>query len=258
MGEAIIKGLLGARLLEPRAVHVHDPLRSRMDYLENRYGIVCHNEPGRLLEACDTVILAVKPQNMGEVLAKFGRHGPSAPLVISIAAGIPLPALTAGLPAGTPIVRVMPNTPALVLEGASALSRGPGVTDAMMEKAVELFRAVGKTVEVEEKWMDAVTGLSGSGPGYFLLLMESLIDGGVLMGLPRPVARELVVQTALGTAKLIQETGKHPAELKDMVTSPGGTTIAGIQVMEENGVRGALMGAVEAATLKSRELGKPK
>ncbi len=258
MGEAIIKGLLAARLLDPERIHVYDPVDSRMEYLGSRYGIVCHNATAALIKSCDTVILAVKPQNMGEVLSRFGEHVPHLPLVISIAAGIPLSLLTAGLPEGTPIIRVMPNTPALVLEGASALAKGPNVTDAMMREALDLFRAVGKTVEVEEKWMDAVTGLSGSGPGYFLLLIESLIDGGVLMGLPRPVARELVVQTALGTAKLIQETGKHPAELRDMVTSPGGTTIEGLHVLEERGVRGALMRAVEAAAQRSLELGKPK
>ena len=150
----------------------------------------------------------------------------------------------------------MPNTPALVLEGASALARGPGVTDDEMSQALALFRAIGKAFEVDETALDAVTGLSGSGPGYLLLILESLIDAGVLMGLPRPIARELVLQTALGTAKMAQETGKHPAELKDLITSPGGTTIRGLQILEDRGVRSALLGAVEAATLRSTELGK--
>jgi pyrroline-5-carboxylate reductase len=150
----------------------------------------------------------------------------------------------------------MPNTPALVLQGASALSRGGTVTAEQMEQAMTLFRAVGSALEVDEQWMDAVTGLSGSGPAYFLLLMESMIDAGVLMGMPRAVARDLVAQTALGSARMLMETGKHPAELKDMITSPGGTTIRGLAVMEEAGVRGSLMRAIEAATLRSRELGK--
>jgi pyrroline-5-carboxylate reductase len=180
------------------------------------------------------------------------------PLVISIAAGVPLSALIAGLPEGMPVVRVMPNTPALVLQGASALSRSPHVADEKMKEALALFQAVGMAIEVEEKWMDAVTGLSGSGPAYFLMLMEAFMDAGVLMGIPRPIARELVIQTALGSALMARETGKHPAELKDMITSPGGTTIRGLEVLEERGVRGALMRAVEAATLRSEELGKPK
>mgnify|MGYP000912415864 FL=1 len=176
--------------------------------------------------------------------------------MISIAAGIPLGVLTNGLPVDLPIVRVMPNTPALVLQGASALSRGPSVTDLHMAQALKLFQAVGKAMEVEEKWMDAVTGLSGSGPAYFLLLIEGMIDAGVLMGLPRPIARELVLQTAKGSVEMLFDTGKHPAELKDMITSPGGTTIRGLAILEEQGVRGALMRAVEAATLRSQELGK--
>jgi pyrroline-5-carboxylate reductase len=176
--------------------------------------------------------------------------------VISIAAGIPLGTLAGALPLDLPIVRVMPNTPALVLQGASALSRGKGVTEGQMAQALRLFQAVGKALEVEEKWMDAVTGLSGSGPAYFLLLLEAMIDAGVLMGLPRPIARELVLQTARGTVEMALETGKHPAELKDMITSPGGTTIQGLCVLEERAVRGALMRAVEAATKRSQELGK--
>jgi pyrroline-5-carboxylate reductase len=154
------------------------------------------------------------------------------------------------------VVRVMPNTPALVLKGASALARGPAVTDDQMRACLAIFQAVGKAVEVEEKWMDAVTGLSGSGPAYVLLAIEAMIDGGVQMGLLRPIARELAVQTFLGTAAMIAETGKHPAELKDMITSPGGTTIAGIEVLESSAVRGAFMQAVEAGTLRSKELGK--
>ncbi|HQN20350.1 MAG TPA: pyrroline-5-carboxylate reductase dimerization domain-containing protein, partial [Syntrophobacteraceae bacterium] len=141
-------------------------------------------------------------------------------------------------------------------EGASAMARGPGVSDDDMAQALSLFRAIGKAIEVEESLMDAVTGLSGSGPGYLLLVLESLIDAGVLMGIPRQTARELVIQTALGTARLLQDSGKHPAELKDLITSPGGTTIKGLQVLEDRGVRGALFNAVEAATLRSMQLGK--
>jgi pyrroline-5-carboxylate reductase len=164
--------------------------------------------------------------------------------------------LSAGLPEGTPIIRVMPNTPALVLQGASTLARGAAVQDTHMEIALALFQAVGKAIEVQEAWMDAVTGLSGSGPAYILLVIESLIDAGVLMGLPRQTTRELVLQTIMGTVRMVQETGNHPAVLKDLITSPGGTTIRGLQILEDRGVRGAIMDAVEAATIRSQELGK--
>jgi len=256
MGEALIKGLLSTSLLQPGQVSVFDVAPARLDYLEGTYGVQLSQGIPALAADSTVIILAVKPQIMSAVLKELHSSISPGQLVISIAAGIPMATLAKGLPEGLPIVRVMPNTPALVLEGASALSRGPHVTDQQMQMALALFRAVGKAMEVEEKWMDTVTGLSGSGPAYVLLLIEALIDGGVLMGLPRPVARELVLQTMLGTVKMAQETGKHPAELKDMITSPGGTTIRGLAVMEEQNVRGALIRAVEAATLRSRELGK--
>jgi pyrroline-5-carboxylate reductase len=256
MGEALIKGFLSSALLPPGKILVHDVSPERMHHLATTYGIRLQQNIPDLVAASQIIIVAVKPQVMQTVVQGMRPHLGHAPLVISIAAGIPLDTLTSAFPADLPVVRVMPNTPALVLQGASALSRGPGVTDTQMEQALTLFKAVGKAMEVEEKWMDAVTGLSGSGPAYFLLLLEGMIDAGVLMGLPRPVARELVLQTARGTVEMVFETGKHPAELKDMITSPGGTTIRGLHVLEERSVRGALMRAVEAATNRSRELGK--
>jgi pyrroline-5-carboxylate reductase len=227
-----------------------------MEYLVSTYNIQAASGAGLLAGACHVIVLAVKPQNMQGALDELKPHLSHKPLIISIAAGVPLSILTNGLPDGMPIVRVMPNTPAIVLEGASALARGPNVTDSHMLQALALFSAVGKAIEVEEKWMDTVTGLSGSGPAYVLLFIEGLIDAGVLMGLPRQISRELVLQTVLGTAKMVQETGNHPGELKDLITSPGGTTIRGLKVMEGKGVRGILMEAVEAATLRSLELGK--
>ncbi len=256
MGEALIKGLLASSLVDRKQIHVYDISNARMRQLEVSYKIQLRQSIGELGTACSIIVLAVKPQGMGAVLAQLGSHITQRPLVISIAAGIPLSSLIEALPERTPIVRVMPNTPALVLEGASALSKGPDVTEEQMRRAIALFDAVGKTVEVEEKWMDAVTGLSGSGPAYILLLLESLIDAGVLNGLPRHIARELVMQTTLGTVKMTRETGKHPAELKDLITSPGGTTIRGLSILEERGVRGAVLNAVEAATRRSQELGK--
>lgn len=256
MGEALIRGLISAAVLQPAQILVYDVLAPRMHHLHSRYSVRPASSTAQLAAESHILILAVKPQVMPQVLQELRPHAVHMPLVISIAAGVSLETLSASLPEGSPIIRVMPNTPALVLEGASALSRGRHVSAEQMDQAMALFRAVGSAVEVEEKWMDAVTGLSGSGPAYFLLLMEGMIDAGVLMGLPRQVARDLVVQTALGSARMVQETGKHPAELKDMITSPGGTTIRGLSVLEAAGIRGSLMEAVEAATLRSRELGK--
>jgi pyrroline-5-carboxylate reductase len=256
MGEALIRGLISASVLLPEQICVHDVLASRMEHLGEAYSVRTASTVAQVAEQSRILVLAVKPQVMPQVLDELRPRLEHRPLVISIAAGISLDALSASLPPDSPLIRVMPNTPALVLEGASALSRGSHVTPEQMDQAMALFKAVGSAIEVEEKWMDAVTGLSGSGPAYFLLLMEGMIDAGVLMGLPRPIARDLVVQTALGSARMVQETGKHPAELKDMITSPGGTTIRGLSVMEAAGMRGSLMQAVEAATLRSRELGK--
>lgn len=259
MGEAIIKGLLSAKLMEPQSIAVFDVSRSRMETLRERYGVSVQPHISALAAQCAVILLAVKPQNIADVLNELRPGIAPTTLILSIAAGVSLESLTQALGPEIPVVRIMPNTPALVQQGASALSRGKAVTDEQMAVAKALFGAVGIAIEVEEKWMDAVTGLSGSGPAYFLLLLESLMDAGVLMGLPRPVARDLVLQTALGTVLMARDSGKHPAELKDMITSPGGTTIEGLAVMEDAGVRGTLMRAVEAATLRSGQLGmKPK
>jgi pyrroline-5-carboxylate reductase len=258
MGEAMIRGLIAASLFAPDQVHVFDVSAVRMQYLSCNYLIQLSPDIEHLAKSSQLIVLAVKPQTMPIILDELRSHLSHYPLVISIAAGIPITTLTQGLAPGTRIIRVMPNTPALVLEAASALARGPGVTDDDMTLALNLFQAIGKAFEIDEPLMDAVTGLSGSGPGYLLLVLEGLIDAGVLMGLPRQVARELVLQTALGTAKMAQEMGKHPAELKDLITSPGGTTIRGLQILEDRGIRGALFNAVEAATLRSMELGRKK
>ncbi len=256
MGEALIRGLISASLFRPEKIFVHDPSAARVEYLLGEYGIKASRGIPELAGHCGIILLAVKPQVMLSVLGELRRAITEKQLVISIAAGIPLSMLERELPKATPVVRVMPNTPALVLMGASALSRGGSVSDDQMETALEIFRAVGKAVEVEEKWMDTVTGLSGSGPAYVLLMIEAMIDAGVLMGLPRHLARELAVQTFAGTSAMLDKSGKHPAEMKDMITSPGGTTIRGLKILEEKGVRGAIFEAVEAATRRSEELGK--
>jgi pyrroline-5-carboxylate reductase len=256
MGEALIRGLISASLFSAERIFAYDVIPSRIEYLEKEFGIKGCRSLGELTESSGIIVLAVKPQVISEVLDTLGDHLSHKPLVISIAAGISLSVLEGRLPEGTPVVRVMPNAPALVQKGASALSRGKAVSAAQMELSMALFRAVGKAVEVEDKLMDTVTGLSGSGPAYVLLAIEALIDAGVFMGLPRQTARELVVHTVIGTSMMLEITGKHPAELKDMITSPGGTTIHGLQVLESYSVRGALMECVEAASKRSAELGK--
>jgi pyrroline-5-carboxylate reductase len=206
--------------------------------------------------ASDVVILAIKPQIMGVVLAELrpvlGRRA----LVISIAAGMSTARLRETLGAEARLIRVMPNTPALVLEGVTAIARGQGLEAGDLETAEELFGAVGKVVVLDEELMDAVTGLSGSGPAYVAIVIESLADGGVKMGLDRATAMTLATQTVLGAARMLALTGLHPGALKDMVSSPGGTTIAGIAGLEEGGLRTTLIKAVERATLRSRELGR--
>jgi pyrroline-5-carboxylate reductase len=256
MGEALIKGLLSAALFRPEEIFVYDVSSARKEHLKNSYGVSPQESIAALAKTSQLIILAVKPQTMSAVLDELQSHLSHRPLMISIAAGISISTISSSLPEGMAVIRVMPNTPALVLKGASALSRGTHVTDEQMEQALAIFGAVGTAQEVEEKLMDTVTGLSGSGPAYVLLMIESLIDAGVLMGLSRNVARELTVQTVLGTAIMLQETGKHPAELKDLITSPAGTTIHGLQVLEDRSFRGAILGAVEAATLQSKKLGK--
>jgi len=255
MGEALISGLIAASLFTAEKVSAYDVIESRIQYLEKEFGIKRRRSIGELAESCSIIVLAVKPQVISQVLDTLRSHLSHKPLVVSIAAGISLAILEGRLPDETPVIRVMPNTPALVRKGASALSRGRAVSTAHMEMGLALFRAVGKAVEVEEKLMDTVTGLSGSGPAYVLLVIEALIDAGVLMGLPRQTARELVIQTVIGTSMMLESTAKHPAELKDMITSPGGTTIQGLQVLESYSVRGALMECVEAASRRSTELG---
>lgn len=256
MGEALIKGLLGASLYPAGHIHVFDVSAARLRDLEASYGVRCRTSMAEVAGSAPVIVLAVKPQNMAQVLQGLAPHLTRTQLIISVAAGIPISMMAGAFPEGLPIIRVMPNTPALVLQGASALARGPHASEEHMGLALALFRSVGTAIEVEEKLMDVVTGLSGSGPAYVLLIIESLIEGGVLLGLPRQVARELVLQTIMGTAGMVRETGRHPAELKDLITSPGGTTIRGLHVLEEQGVRGALMSAVEAATLRSMELGR--
>jgi len=256
MGEALIRGLLGTNLVPTDLLVATDARADRAAQLAKQYGISAHGDNARLVREADVVILAVKPQIMGAVLAEIAPAVTARHLLISVAAGVATATIRAGLGKDARIIRVMPNTPALVLQGATALARGKGLQADDLGTAEEIFGAVGRVVVLDEELMDAVTGLSGSGPAYVAIVIESLADGGVKMGLDRATALTLATQTVLGAAQLLAETGMHTGALKDMVSSPGGTTIAGIAALEEGGVRTTFIRAVERATLRSRELGR--
>ena len=256
MGEALVKGMIKAALYQASALLVAEPNAARRGYLENAYGIETRDTALPVWQACDTVLLAVKPQAMTEVLTSAKPSIQKTHLIISIAAGLPLAIYERILDKDAKIIRVMPNTPALVLEGASALCCNANVTADEMRMATAIFNAVGKAVVLDEQYLDAVTGLSGSGPAYVFTFIEALIDAGLKTGLARDVAETLAVQTVLGSVKLMCETKEHPAVLRARVTSPGGTTIAGLHVLEKNGFRGIVMDAVEAAVRRSAELGR--
>jgi pyrroline-5-carboxylate reductase len=256
MGEALIRGLLGANLVPAELMAATDVRTERTAQLTRQFGITAHDNNPRLVREADVVILAVKPQVMASVLAEIAPVVAARHLLVSIAAGVATATIRAGLGKDARIVRVMPNTPALVLQGAAAIAGGAGAAPEDLAVAEEIFGAVGRVVVLDEGAMDAVTGLSGSGPAYVAIVIESLADGGVRMGLDRATAMTLATQTVLGAAQLLLETGMHPGVLKDMVSSPGGTTIAGITALEEGGVRATFIRAVERATLRSRELGR--
>jgi pyrroline-5-carboxylate reductase len=255
MGEALIKGLTQGGLVPADSITAADPRAEHLEEIAKRYRIQAVADNAALVTGADVIILAVKPQIMGAVLKEVAPVVDDGKLLISIAAGVATKKLREHLGKTARLIRVMPNTPALVLEGVTAVARAEGLKPGDLEAAQELFGAVGRVVVLDEGAMDAVTGLSGSGPAYVAIAIEALADGGVKMGLDRATATLLAAQTVLGSARLILETGVHPAQLKDMVSSPGGTTIAGIAALEDGGFRRALLQAVERATLRSRELG---
>ncbi|MCZ2342365.1 MAG: pyrroline-5-carboxylate reductase [Bacteroidales bacterium] len=256
MATALAKGWAAAGLLDPATSWASDPYAPARERFTAATGIGTTTTNEDVATRCDVLILAVKPQTMPDVLAGLKRALTPEHLVVSIAAGVTLTQLGAALGATTRLVRVMPNTPCLIGASASAYAASPQATPADQELVATLFGAVGEAFAVPEKLLDAVTGLSGSGPAYVYVMIEALADGGVRMGLPRDVALRLAAQTVLGSAQMVLETGQHPAALKDAVASPGGTTIAGLHALERGGLRAALMNAVEAATLRAEELGK--
>lgn len=252
MAEAILSRILAQGHYAPEDVVVSDPLPARRQWLQDTYGVQVtgHNEQAAQVH---TLLLAIKPQ-VFPALAQELPPGPSDQLVLSILAGTPLAKLEAAFP-GQAVVRAMPNTPATVGCAMTAIVPGQRVTPAQLQAAHQFFEAIGQVVQVPESLINAVTGLSGSGPAYVALLVEALADGGVSMGLPRAIAQQLALQTVRGTATLLQDTQLHPAELKDRVSSPGGTTIAGVTALEANGFRSALIQAVQAATARADALG---
>lgn len=260
MGEALLSRLINQQLYHPEQILVSDPASARCSALAEQYGVNVTSDNQAAAAAADVLLLAIKPQVFEVVAANIAvddSHPETAPLpvVISILAGVSLGKLQAAF-GRQPVIRAMPNTPATVGAGMTALAAGQSVTPQQMAQAKAIFEAVGEVVEVPESLMDAVTGLSGSGPAYVAIMIEALADGGVAAGLPRAIASQLALATVLGTAQLLQKSELHPAQLKDQVTSPGGTTIAGVAQLERGGFRSALIEAVQAAARRSGELGK--
>ena len=255
MATALARGLCQAKFTRADHILASDVAASAPEHFAAQSGARAVESNIEVAAHSDILVLAVKPQHLRPLLSELKPHVSSRHLVISIAAGIPLSAMAAALGVDRRLVRVMPNTPCLVGASASAYCLGGAATAEDGRLAANLLSAVGIAFELPELLLDTVTGLSGSGPAFVCLVIEALADGGVKMGLPRDIAQKLAAQTVLGTAKMVLETGRHPAQLKDAVASPGGTTIAGLHELERGGLRGCLMNAVESATRRSRELG---
>ncbi|MGD0676966.1 MAG: pyrroline-5-carboxylate reductase [Polyangiaceae bacterium] len=255
MSGALIRGLLHGRVLPAERIQASDVKPERLEQLKTQHGIRVTGDNHALVRESDVLVLAVKPQAIDKVLSEIGPDVRPAQLVVSVAAGVPIEALESRLPANSRIVRAMPNTPATVQAGATAIAAGAHASEDDVRIARELFEAVGRVVVLDEALLDAVTGLSGSGPAYVMLIIEALADGGVKVGLHRDTALLLAAQTVFGSARLLLETGEHPGRLKDMVTSPGGTAIAGLHTLESGGLRRTLIDAVETASKRAAELG---
>lgn len=256
MAGALVKGLVSAGAAKPDEVLCTDVRAERLGELEKKHGVRVSKDNVESARWADVVVLATKPQVFDRLLPDVAKGVRSDALVVSIAAGVSIASIEAKLPAGTRVIRTMPNTPCLVDAGATAIAAGTHATDDDVALARRIFEAVGVTVVLDESLLDAVTGLSGSGPAYMFLIIEALADAGVKVGLHRESALLLAAQTVLGSAKLLLETGEHPGRLKDMVTSPGGTAIAGLHTLEAGGLRTTLINAVETATARSKQLGE--
>jgi pyrroline-5-carboxylate reductase len=253
IGEALLSGLLrGERGAADVVVSEKHPERAA--YLADTYGVQV-TDVAPAVKLAGTLLIAVKPQDIDTLLREVAEAIETRHVVVSVAAGVTTRHIERALPAGIAVVRCMPNTPALVDQAMTAIAGGAHATDEHLAVAESLLGAVGRVVRVPESQLDAVTALSGSGPAYFFYLVEAMIDAGILLGLPRALAAELIVQTAIGSATMLRDSGEHPVQLREAVTSPGGTTIAAIRELEVHGVRAALLAAIEAAARRSRELG---
>ena len=256
MAEAMLSGVLSSNLATPQDIRIGEPLPDRCQYLQQRYGVSATPDNGAAIEDANLVILSTKPQDLTRVFQQLHRKLKSQQAALSIIAGANLASLSGGL-GHQAVVRVMPNTPAQIREGMSLWTCTPQVDQPERSMAQAILRTIGQEIYVEdEKYLDMATALSASGPAYVFLFIEALIDAGVYVGLPRQMARQLALQTVYGSAKLVMDTGRHPAELKDMVASPGGTTAEALQVLERAGVPAAIVDAVSAAHRKSIKLGQ--
>lgn len=254
MGEALLGGLLKSDLTNPENIIATDIRQERLDYISKKWGVKATQNVTEAVDQADVIVLCIKPQTIAEVLTTIKDHVKTEQLVLSIVAGITTRTIDYFISKNNPVIRAMPNIPAVVDEGAAGVCLGEHAGDIHKEIALKILGSVGTVEIVNESQMDVVTGLSGSGPAYIYMVIEALTDGGVMMGLPRDVATKLATQTVLGSAKLVKETGIHPAMLRDQVTTPGGTTIRAIQSLEESGLRPMLIKAVEIATSRSKEL----
>lgn len=255
MGEALIAGLLKAKFTTPEKIMFFDADGDRLRFIQKKYRIKKASDNHQLSRQCDPLLLCVKPQSVKEVIEEIADSLDPSKLLISIAAGVPLYAIETYARKQLRLIRVMPNINVLVQEGAAAIARGNLATDEDLKLAHAIFDCVGKSIIIHEPLMDAVTGISGSGPAYIFLIIEALTDAGVHLGMTRAQALTLVTQTVMGSVKHLSNKGEHPALLREKVTSPGGTTAAGLYKLEEGGLRKILIDAVIAATQRSKELG---
>jgi len=254
MGIALLKGLIDGGAA-PGNIAITNKYQHESEAVKTDYGVQIAASNREAIDGADLVILALKPQVFGELFAELDGCDRET-LFITVAAGVATGTIEAGFGGSPRVVRAMPNTPALVGQGATAIAAGAHASKDDLASAEAVFAKVGTTVIVEEKHLDAVTGLSGSGPAYVMMIVEAFADAGVKVGLPRPTAHALAVQTIRGSIELLTQTGRHPAQLKDQVTSPGGTTISGVHALEQGGLRSTIINAVEAATRRSKELGE--
>jgi len=254
MGEALVAGLLASGWRRPEDIVVTARSQERLEELSQRHGVNIELDNGVAVKDAEVVVVAVKPQDIDALLASVSAHIGAEQTVLSVVAAISTNAIEAQLDDSVPVVRAMPNTPSIVHEGMAGIAAGRHADDTHLKQASDVLSHVGRVVEVQESYLDAVTAISGSGPAYFALLAEAMIEAGILLGLSREISTELVIQTMLGSAKLLRDEKMHPVELREMVTSPGGTTIRAIRVLEQSGVRAAFLNAIQAAMERSKEL----